>query len=122
MQTAQDDEATQWKIALPRPAVNPVLKWYHQILGHPGENRLRATVQARYHHPEMRRFCKDFACDACQRHKLDGPGYGLLPERDVDAVPFNEVAVDLIGPWKITVQGQEVVFNVLTSIDPVSLL
>jgi hypothetical protein len=32
------------------------------------------------------------------------------------------VAADLIGPWKIQIPGQELVFNALTCIDPVSCL
>ena len=36
--------------------------------------------------------------------------------------PFEEVAVDLIGPWKITVRGKSYEFNALTSIDTVTNL
>ncbi len=31
--------------------------------------------------------------------------------------PWEEVAIDLIGPWKVKVNGQQVEFNVLTCID-----
>ena len=37
-------------------------------------------------------------------------------------VPWDEVCVDLIGPWKIEIQGREIEFNALTSIDPVTNL
>eukprot|EP00957_Ditylum_brightwellii_P174903 13317741-Ditylum_brightwellii.AAC.1 len=37
-------------------------------------------------------------------------------------MPWAEVAVDLIGPWTLTIQGQEVEFSALTSIDPVTNL
>jgi hypothetical protein len=42
-------------------------------------------------------------CDFFQRNKLDGKGYGFLPEREVCSIPFEECTVDLIviGPWTI---------------------
>ncbi len=38
--------------------------------------------------------------------------------------PWNEIAIDLIGPWKAKLQGlqQEIKFNALTCIDPISNL
>jgi hypothetical protein len=36
--------------------------------------------------------------------------------------PWHEVCVDLIGPWKIIVNGQALVFNALTCTDPVTCL
>jgi hypothetical protein len=53
---------------------------------------------------------------------LTGPGYGQLPPREALLAPWDEVAVDLIGPWKITINGQELIFNALTCIDPVTNL
>ena len=37
-------------------------------------------------------------------------------------LPWTEVSVDLIGPWKITVQEEDLYFNELTCIDQVSNL
>ncbi len=31
--------------------------------------------------------------------------------------PWEEVAIDLIGPWKVKVNGRQVEFNALTCID-----
>ena len=112
----------QWKFALSESMLMPIIKWFHIALGHPGSKRLRLALQLRYHHEDLRRKIDSFACDACQRHKLTGPGYGLLPARDVKECPFEEVAVDLIGPWKVTVRGRAVEFNALTCIDPVTNL
>ena len=112
-----DDNNTQWKIALPRNMIPQTLTFYHSILGHPGSRRLRDTLQARYFHPQLRSYCERFHCDICQREKLPGPGYGFLPERELNAEPWTEVAVDLIGPWKIEVNNVEVELNALTCID-----
>ena len=92
------------------------------MTGHPGSKKLLLTLEQRYYHPDMRRQVDRFKCSDYQKHKLDGKGYGLLPERETRSVPFEEVAVDLIGPWKIQVRGKPYEFNALTSIDPVTNL
>ncbi len=56
-------------------------------------------------------------CKDCQKHKLAGHGYGLLPEKEVRVAPWEEDAINLIGPWTLKVNGQQVEFNVFTCID-----
>ena len=58
----------------------------------------------------------------CQRKKLPGTGFGELPPRNALLLPWSEVAVDLIGPWKITVAAQAIEFRALTCIDTVTNL
>jgi hypothetical protein len=38
----------------------------------------------------------------------------------VQIAPWEEVAIDLIGPWKVKVNGQQVEFYALTCIDMAS--
>ena len=92
------------------------------VTGHPGEKRLRMSLQVKYYHPELRAEIDKFRCADCQKHKLEGRGYGLLPERKVQCEPFEEVAVDLIGPWNVTVRGRPYKFKALTIIDTVTAL
>ncbi len=61
-------------------------------------------------------------CDFCQRNKLDGKGYGSLPEREVCSIPFKECARDLIGSWTVQVHGRPYKFESLTVIDTVTNL
>ena len=49
-----------------------------------------------------------------------GIGYGHLPPRETNLVPWNEVCIDLISPWTIVVNGRILEFKDLTSIDPVT--
>ena len=79
-------------------------------------------MQARDYHPDLRRQVDRFNCEACQRHKLDGRGFGLLPERNISEMPWQDVAVDLIGPWRIPINDRLYEFNALTCIDPVTNL
>jgi len=116
------DNQNQWRIALPEQMLDKTISWFHQIMGHPGSKRLRETLQKRYYHPQLRRTVDKYQCEHCQKHKLSGKGYGLLPERELRVAPWTEVAVDLIGPWKLQVHGKPVEFNALTCIDTASNL
>ena len=98
------------------------VKWFHLALGHPGKSRLKASINARYHSQSLSHAIETFRCEACTEHKADTRGWGLLPEREVTAEPFSEVAVDLIGPWKVNVGKRTLEFNALTCIDMTSNL
>ena len=73
---------------------------FHIITGHSSWNRLYMTIGARYHHPALKTKVRSFRCDLCQKHKLPGKGYGLLPERELKEQPFDEVAVHLLN-WTL---------------------
>lgn len=75
-----DNRAMQWKIALPKQLIPKTIKWFHQVLGHLGSKRMLLPLKACYYHPNMRAQIENYNCDTCQRHKLQGKGYGLLPE------------------------------------------
>ncbi len=91
-------------------------------MGHPGEKRLRDTLNQHYYHPKLCYHIEKLKCKDCQKYKLAGRGYGLLPKWEVRIAPWEEVAIDLIGPIKVKVNGQQVEFNALTCIDMASNL
>jgi len=103
------------RIALPEQMLKKTVAWFRQIMGHPGK-RLHETLQQRYYHPRLCCTINNLKCEYCQRHTLSGKGYGLLSEQEMRIAPWTEVAVDLIGPWKIKVNGMVVEFNALTCI------
>ncbi len=39
------------------------------------------------------------------KYKLAARGYGLLAKQEVRIAPWEEVAIKLIGPWKVKVNG-----------------
>lgn len=114
--------AADWKIAIPTSLIKPVIEWYHYTLGHCGINRLYETIRTHLYIPGLRQLCEAYRCEICQKNKIIGPGYGHLPPREAPLLPWTEVSVDLIGPWKITVQEKDLYFNALTCIDQVSNL
>ena len=101
-----DDPLRKWKIALPTFMIKPTIKWFHVVTGHPGQKRLYLTMQAKHYHPQLRSQCDKYKCTDYQKHKLDGKGYGLLPKRELRSESFEEVAVDLIGPWINSIKGK----------------
>ena len=98
------------------------VKWYHLVTGHSGQQRLCLSIQQRFYHRKLRKTVDNFRCHACQKHKLHVTGYGLLPEKELKSVPFEEVAVDLTGPWTAQIRGRPYTFNALTIIYTVTNL
>ncbi len=57
-----------WKITLPDSMVPEVVRWFHHVhvLGHPGQTRMRDTLQARYHNCRLRSEIDKLVCQDCQ--------------------------------------------------------
>ena len=110
------------KICIPDALLNTIIHFYHLALNHIGITRLRDTIAQHFIHPHLTVNVENIVrpCDACQRYKLPSRGHGHLPARNALIAPWQEVAVDLIGPWTIKLHGQEYKFHALTTIDTVS--
>ena len=102
--------------------VAETVKWFHQVMGHPGEKRLKESLRQQYYHPSLRRHIEQLKCQDCQRYKIPGRGYILLPKQEVHVAPWEEVTIDLIGPWEVKVNDRTVELNALTRIDTASNL
>jgi hypothetical protein len=74
------------------------VKCFHQVMGHPGEKRLQDMLNQYFHHPKSHYHIDKLKCKDCQKYKLAGCGYGLLPKQEVRIATWEEVAIDLIGP------------------------
>ncbi len=83
---------------LPEDLIVPTIRWYHQVTGHPGSKRLYQHIHQRFYNCDLCRLADNFRCNYCQRNKLEGKGYGLLPEQEVYSIPFEEWATNLIEP------------------------
>ena len=119
-----DPTLDEWKIYLPTSILNETINWFHRVLLHVGTTRLHASIATHFFHPELKRRITEIVstCRECQQYKRPGRGYGHLPPREALFQPFTEVAVDSIGPWRVTVNGQQMIFRALTMIDTVSNL
>ena len=118
-----EDGMEIWKIEIPQTLLPQLLNWYHLVLGHCGQQRLYNTVRARFHSTNLQKHCVEAVkrCpQRCQLNKQSNKNYGHLPPRAAGLFPWETVAVDLIGPWKIKINDVELEFRALTCIDPVS--
>jgi hypothetical protein len=59
-----------WKIALPDSMVENTVKWFHQVMGHPGEKRLTESLRQRYHNPALRRHIEQLKWSEIQNIRL----------------------------------------------------
>lgn len=67
----------------------------------------------------MRRQINDMCktCPICQKAKRNSKNYGKIPLKDTEIGPWQDIALDLAGPWKATIDKQEVKFHTLTIVD-----
>ncbi len=94
----KDPTQPNWKIVLSESMVVDTVKWFHQVMGYPGDKRLREMLNQHYYHPRLHYHIDKLKCKDCQNHKLAGLGYGLLPKQEVQIAPWEESAINLIGP------------------------
>ena len=103
----------------PQQLQYPPVRWMHSILGHAGVTRLTETLSSHFWFPHMKEMVMDVLrkCDFCQRYKIHHKPYGHLPPKNVSHVhPWDEVHVDMIGPWKVIVNNFEYQFRAITCI------
>jgi hypothetical protein len=109
------------KIVIPKELQLRIVNWYHTFLGHPGINRTEETIGQHLWWPNMRKHITltVSTCGNCQRNKRQSKKFGHLPEKDAEAMPWDKMCVDLIGPYTINRKGKELIkCKCVTMIDP----
>ena len=113
------------KIVLPSSLVPATIKWYHHTQGHSGADRLLQSITKHLYSPGLKEAVQAFVktCDECQRYKNSGPGIGHLPPREETMVPFEQIAIDTVGPWSMDVPSYgKITINPYSIMDTVSNL
>jgi transposase InsO family protein len=110
---------------IPDSLLKPIVSWHHERLGHAGSRRLYDTVASLFYHGEQLKATAESTvtrCRICQEVKPPERVIGQLAPREAPLAPWDEVHVDCIGPWTIKLPGQQedLVFDALTCIDPVT--
>ena len=117
--TELDLQDKKQRIIVPASMRTRLVEWYHGVLVHPGAERLYYTLRQHFTWPNMhdqiRKYTKH--CHACQVGKKGQRGMGYIPVKDVETEPWKDIAVDLHGPLKAIVNGEEVIFHTLSIID-----
>ena len=95
------------KIVVPKLLQKHVIGWYHTVLCHPGINRTEETIGQHLWWPKMRDQITNYvqACPTYQRNKRKHKKYGILPPKEAEALIWDKMCVDLIGPSKIRRKG-----------------
>jgi hypothetical protein len=109
------------RIYVPCSLRSQVLKWYHNMLGHPGEQRTERTIRQNLVWPGLRTAVEKHVscCHECQIYKTHRKKYGKLPLNDPEEKPWTTICVDLIGPYDVTTQDEEeITLNAMTICDP----
>lgn len=68
----------------------------------------------------MRKKCEKYisSCHTCQVFKKQRKKYGQLPVKKAETEPWQRVNVDLIGPYKVRLDGKQRELRAMTMIDP----
>ena len=109
------------KILIPETLKGQVMEWYHLFLSHPGINRTEETIAQHLWWPNMRNDITKHVscCSICQKNKRRHKKYGLLPPKEAEAIPWDRLCVDLIGPYKINRKDKsQLICRCVTMIDP----
>ena len=112
------------RIVIPAELQPRVLDWYHEILVHPGENRMEKSLTSLYYWKNLKKdvhhHCKH--CKICQLFKTTRKTkYGLLPAKTAEIIKWSRVNVDLWGPKTVhNKNGKDYKIYVLTMIAPVT--
>ena len=95
------------KIVVAKLLQKHVIDWYHTVLCHPGINRTEETIAQHLWWPKMRDQITNFvsACTICQKNKRKQKKYGILPPKEAEALIWDKMCIDLIGPYKIRRKG-----------------
>ena len=107
-----------WKICIPDSKLDDIIQWHPTHLGHLGIKQTSDTIALHYYHLHLSVRCEDLIshCNASQCNKLALRGYGEVPPHNTVNTSWQDVAIDLIGPWTFTVNGATYTFRALTMI------
>ncbi len=96
-------------IVVPKSMREDIVKHLHADFGHPGIKKTAARIRERFFWPGLSKFVKTFCkkCHLCAINK-DNPAPNsapLLPISTIGLVPFDKVAIDILGPFPTAVDG-----------------
>ncbi len=109
------------KIVIPLQLKSHVVKWYHEMLCHPGEKRLEETIRQHLTWSGLKTDVIKCVrkCPNCQKGKKQKKKYGHVPPKLAESQPWEHLCVDMIGPYQIRRKGKKTLrLQAITMIDP----
>ena len=95
------------QICMPTSYRQHCLTLAHNNFGHQGRTKMVDLIKPYFYWPNMTRDCLQHvrACDTCQRTDKTTPQRNCMQEREIATIPFESVAIDLVGPFPTAVGG-----------------
>ena len=88
------------KISVLKTLGKYIVNWYHTYILNAGMERIEATIIQQYYWPHLRKkvhtHCK--LCMACKKNKKKNRKTGKLPTTEAEAIPWDRLLVDHVGP------------------------
>ena len=109
------------KFYVPAALQHQVLKWYHEMLCHPGINRMTCTIAQHLTWPTLNKDIGEYVrkCHICQVPKTHRGDYGKLPSRGANVRPWRTLCIDCVGPYKVKgADGETYTLRAMTMADP----
>ena len=99
-----------------------VVNWYHTYILYPGMERTESTINKQYYWNNLRydiSICIK-VCNTCQKNNKQNFNYVKLPAKEAEAIPWEIFSLDIIGPYKIRIEGHDdpIMIKYLTMIEP----
>jgi hypothetical protein len=114
--------AKHGKVIVPEALQDRLVESYHELLQHPGMNRMEATIRHVFDWRGLREKVEEHCrtCDLCQLTKKQKKKYGKLPVKEAEVTPWKRVNVDVIGPYTVRTPSGTHILQAMTMIDPVT--
>ncbi len=92
------------KIFIPTDLARSILEWYHLAMSHAEEEKMYRTNTQHFNTVNMKPLIKEICsqCHICQVNKVSTVNSVKLPPRLVTMEPWATLAVDLVGPWTVS--------------------
>ena len=114
--------AKHGKVIVPQALQERLVASYHDLLQHPGMNRMEATIRHVFDWRGLRETVEQYCrtCHICQLTKKQRKKYGHLPTKEAEVTPWKRVNVDVVGPYSVSTPKQKRQLLAMTMIDPVT--
>ena len=91
------------------------MKLAHDKFGHQGRNKMVEVIRAHFYWPTISRDCMMHIkkCQTCQRHDKIRPQPCPMQNREIASTPFENMSVDLVGPFPTAVGRHKYLLTVI---------
>jgi len=103
------------QICLPTAYRQKCLQLAHTKFGHQGRNKMVSLIRPYFYWPSLTSDCLNFikGCTVCQLQDKKIPPRSKMRLREIVSIPFERMAVDLVGPFPTATGGFRFLLTVI---------